>query len=244
MSSDHSRPQLLIVEEDVYLARFLERLLGAEQYLATVVNDVHQGMQLLASQYFDLTIVDVDNGGGNGLEALQGVRAQRRGMPVIVLASRGRSEDRVLSLDAGADDFLMKPFSPVEFAARVRALLRRNTAEVENVSQVADLTLIRDEWKVERGGKRVPLTATEFKLLEYLIRHAGRPVNRVELMENVWKQTYDPRSNLVDVYVKYVRDKVDAGAEKKLIQTIRGLGYVLSAEECSAAKAREMCRAE
>lgn len=231
-NESRSIPQLLIIEDDVYLARFLERLLGAEGYAATLVQDGNQGLELLKRQAFDLALLDLDSAGPEGVSLLQKLRSERPRLPLIVLAGRGRMEDRVLSLDTGADDFLAKPFSPGEFSARIRALLRRNVNPVENVSQVADLTLVRDEWKVERAGKRLALTATEFKLLEYLIRNAGRPVNRVELMENVWKQAYDPSSNLVDVYVKYVRDKVDAGAETKLIRTIRGLGYVLSAEGC------------
>jgi DNA-binding response OmpR family regulator len=225
---------LLIVEDDIHLAKFLERHLSSEGYFPTIVHDGEVGLDLLARKPFDLAVLDLNLPGLDGMSLLRRVRPEKPKLPIMVLTGRGRTEDRVLSLDTGADDCLVKPFSLVEFSARVRALLRRNSSPIENESQVADLRLLRDEWKVERAGKRIELTTTEFKLLEYLMRNAGRPVSRAELMENIWKQTYDPSSNLVDVYVKYVRDKVDSDSDLKLIRTMRGLGYVLSADERSS----------
>ena len=149
---------------------------------------------------------------------------------MLVLTARSRVEDRVLCLDTGADDCLIKPFSVMELLARVRVLLRRNSGSAHPVLAVGDLTLDRKEWKVERNGRVIDLTPREFAVLEFLMRNAGRPVSRARVMEEVWNTPFDPSTNVVDVYMKYVRDKVDSEGEKKLIRTIRGVGYVLSSE--------------
>jgi DNA-binding response OmpR family regulator len=151
-------------------------------------------------------------------------------MPVLVLTARNRVEDRALSLDTGADDCMIKPFSFVELHARVRALLRRNSGSISRTAQIADLVLNRELRRVERNGRRIELTAREFDVLEYLMRNAGRPVSRTTLMEEVWNLPFDPSTNVVDVYVKYVRDKVDADCERKLIRTIRSVGYMLASD--------------
>ena len=145
----------------------------------------------------------------------------------MVLTARNL-EDRIMALDNGADDCVGKPFSFQELTARTRALLRRTSPRSTGTLQVADLMLNRDEFRVERAGKKIDLTAKEFALLEYFMMNARRPVTREMIMENVWKSTYDGSTNLVDVYSKYVRDKVDAGFPLKLIRTIRGIGYVLA----------------
>jgi DNA-binding response OmpR family regulator len=149
-------------------------------------------------------------------------------MPVLVLTGRTRVEDRVLSLDTGADDCMLKPFSFFELSARVRALMRRATDNTVRTLRVADLTLDCEEMRVERAGTRIHLTSREFAVLECLMRNARRPVTRAMLMEKVWSIPFDPGTNVVDVYVKYIRDKVDAGFDTKLIRTVRGVGYVIS----------------
>jgi DNA-binding response OmpR family regulator len=146
---------------------------------------------------------------------------------MLVLTARSRVEDKVLAFKSGADDFLAKPFSFVELLARVRALLRRNSGLIPNVSEVGDLTLHREEHRVERNGRRIDLTPREFAILEYMMRNVGRPVSRATLFEEVWNIPHNPSTNIVDVYMKYVRDKVDGPGECKLTHTIRGIGYEL-----------------
>jgi DNA-binding response OmpR family regulator len=223
-------PQILIVEDDVPLADFLRRQLEAEHYKVSLAHDGKLAIENLSSSNYDLVILDLNLPVIDGVTVLKQLRPSKPNLPVLVLTARSRVEDRVESLDTGADDCLMKPFSIIELSARVRALLRRHTEKVEQVTTVSDLVLNRVEWRVERGGNKIDLTTREFALLEYLMRNARRPVTRTELMEQVWNQAYDPSTNLVDVYVKYVRDKVDAGHTLKLIRTIRGLGYVLTDE--------------
>jgi DNA-binding response OmpR family regulator len=220
--------QILIVDDDVYLAKLLERRLAAEGYMPSVSHDGKSALEMVEKKNFDLAVLDLNLPDMDGLSVLRSVRPDKPKLPVIVLTGRGRVEDRVMSLDQGADDCLVKPFSLMELSARIRALLRRNAEPLGSVLQVADLVLDREQFRVERGGKKLEFTVTEFKLLEYLMRSAGRVVTRAELMESIWKQAYDPGSNLVDVYVKYVRDKLDANSELKLIRTIRGLGYMIA----------------
>ena len=155
------------------------------------------------------------------------MRAKKPSLPVLVLTARSRIEDRVQSLDSGADDCLNKPFSFTELSARVRALLRRGPRTVETVLAVADLELDRVERKVKRGGKSIELTSKEFALLEYLLRNAGRRVTRTMIIEHVWNLSFDTSTNIVDVYVNYLRRKVDDGFTPRLIHTVRGVGYEL-----------------
>ena len=148
---------------------------------------------------------------------------------MLMLTARNRIEDRVQALDCGADDYLMKPFSFAELSARVRALMRRGRTPLETRLQVDDLVLDRLEHRVERNGKQIELTSKEFSLLEYLMRNAGRRITRAMIIEHVWSITFDTSTNVVDVYINYLRKKVDEGAERKLIHTVRGVGYELSA---------------
>jgi DNA-binding response OmpR family regulator len=222
--------QILVVEDDLPLASFLGERLQSEQYSVELAHDGQIAVEALSHTKYDLMVLDLNLPGVDGLTLLKQFRPSNPRMPVLVLTGRTRIEDRVLSLDAGADDCMNKPFSLLEFSARVRALLRRNNEPVETVTTICDLTIDRRAYSVERGGKKINLSSREFSLLEYLMRNARRPVTRAELMENVWNQPFDPSTNLVDVYVKYVRDKVDADFEFKLIRTMRGIGYVLSDE--------------
>jgi DNA-binding response OmpR family regulator len=149
-------------------------------------------------------------------------------LPILVLTARSQMEDRIQALDSGADDCMVKPFSFQELTARSRALLRRNRNSAGGVLQVGDLILNRADFRVERAGQKIELTAKEFSLLEFFMMNARRTVTRAMIMEEVWKTAYDGTTNLVDVYVKYVRDKVDAGFEFKLMRTVRGIGYVIT----------------
>jgi DNA-binding response OmpR family regulator len=159
---------------------------------------------------------------------MQRVKPGKPNLPMMVLSARCRIEDKVMAFQSGADDFLSKPFSILELKARIEALLRRHTGFIPNTSRVGDLTLHRAEYRVNRNGRQIDLTPREFGMLEYLMRHAGRPVSRATLFEEVWKAPHDPSTNIVDVYMKYVRDKVDRPGERKLTHTIRGVGYEVS----------------
>ncbi len=174
----------------------------------------------------DLTFPQTD-----GLHILKRVRAKKSGLPVLVLTARSRVVDRVKGLDLGADDYLTKPFSFSKLSARVRALLRRGSRPAESVLRAEDLELNRVERKVKRAGRRIELTPKEFALLEYLMLNAGRRVTRTMIIEHVWNLSFDTMTNVVDVYINYLRKKVDAGFGHKLIRTVRGVGYQLGSGE-------------
>jgi two-component system copper resistance phosphate regulon response regulator CusR len=163
----------------------------------------------------------------DGLSLLKQVRPTQPRLPVLVLTARARVEDRVDALQAGADDCLTKPFSLAEFNARVHALLRRNSGQIPNCSTVGDLSIFRDERRVERNGRRIELTPREYAILDVMMRNAGRPVSRATLLEEVWNMSSESATNIVDVYMKYVRDKIDLPGEPRLTHTVRGFGYEL-----------------
>jgi len=222
--------QVLVAEDDIPLAHFLEKGLRSDQYMVELVHDGEAAVQALTQNQYSLLILDLNLPKLDGLALLKQVRPQAPKLPILVLTGRSRLEDRIMALDSGADDCLIKPFSFQELTARTRALLRRNgnPSGFSGPVQVADLILNRAEFRVERAGRKLDLTAKEFALLEYLMMNARKPVTRAMIMENVWREAYDGSTNLVDVYVKYVRDKVDSGAPTKLVRTIRGVGYVLA----------------
>lgn len=222
--------QVLVAEDDVPLAHFLRRGLRTDQYEVDLAHDGEAAVLALSQGQYNLLILDLNLPKLDGLSLLKQVRPRTPDLPILVLTGRSRLEDRILALDSGADDCLVKPFSFQELTARTRALLRRNHHGngTGGPIQVADLTLNRAEFRVERSGKKLELTAKEFALLEYLMMNARRPVTRAMIMENVWREAYDGSTNLVDVYVKYVRDKVDTDFPTKLVRTIRGIGYVIA----------------
>jgi len=224
----NNHAHLLIAEDDIPLAHFLKRGLQTGSFGVDVVHDGESALNAVNKNPYNLLILDLNLPKLDGMLLLRQLRPSKPNLPVLVLTGRSQLEDRVSALDGGADDCLTKPFSFHELNARVRALLRRQVGCSTGTLQVGDLVLSRPEHRVERAGQKVELTAKEFALLEYLMMSAGRPVTRAQIMENVWKTQYDAKTNLVDVYVKYVRDKVDAGAATKLIRTIRGVGYVLA----------------
>jgi len=219
---------ILIAEEDASLANFLSRELQAGSFAVDMVHDGEMALSALQGERrYDLLIFELNLPKLDGMSLLQRVRPAKPRMPMMVLSTRGRVDDKVKAFESGADDFLAKPFSYCELNARVHALLRRNSGLISNTSAVGDLMLHREERHVERNGRRIELTPREFAILEFMMRNAGRPVTRATLSEEVWNAPYDPSTNIVDVYMKYVRDKVDQPGEPKLTHTIRGVGYEL-----------------
>jgi len=220
--------RILVVEDDPPLASFVRKGLEAEHYAVDVAADGEQARLMALESDYDLMVLDLNLPKLDGISVLNSVRPKRPSLPVLVLTARSRIEDRVQTLDSGADDCLIKPFSFTELAARVRALLRRGPRTVETVLRVADLELDRVARRVERAGKRVELTSKEFALLEYLMRNSGRRVTRAMIVEHVWNLSFDSSTNIVDVYINYLRKKIDGENTPHLIHTVRGVGYELS----------------
>jgi DNA-binding response OmpR family regulator len=220
--------RILVVEDDESLAGFLASELQSKSYIVDMVHDGEAAAALLESQRrYDLLILDLNLPKLDGIALLQRVKPSHPRLRMLVLTARSRVEDKVKALQSGADDCLTKPFSFAELTARVQALLRRDAGLVPNISTVGDLTLNREERRVERNGRRIDLTPREYAILEFMMRTPGRPVSRATLLEEVWNMPADPATNIVDVYMKYVRDKVDLPGERKLTHTIRGVGYEL-----------------
>jgi DNA-binding response OmpR family regulator len=221
------------VEDDVALSNFIRKGLEAEYHAVDMAHEGNQGRAMAMEVDYDLVVLDLNLPGVDGLSVLKSVRQRKANLPVMILTARTRVEDRVQCLDAGADDYLMKPFSFLELAARARALLRRSHLPSESVLTVRDLCLDRVERKVARGGRAIELTTKEFALLEYLMRNAGRRLTRAMIIEHVWNLTFDSTTNVVDVYINYLRRKVDDGFSPSLIHTVRGVGYQMIPEGAS-----------
>ncbi len=223
-------PRILVVEDDIPLARLLCSWLHAENFAGEVAYDGEEALAKLKVGNYQLVLLDLNLPKMDGLTLLTTVHAEQPGLPVMVLTGRSRTEDRVMSLNGGADDCLVKPFSLVELLARIRALLRRRSAPLvaSALKLQPGLLLNREEYRVERDGRKIELTPREFALLEFLMQHSPRPVSRATLMEQVWQIPFDPSTNIVDVYMKYLRDKIDCTGEQKLIRTVRGVGYALA----------------
>jgi DNA-binding response OmpR family regulator len=219
---------ILIVEDDESLAGFLSEELRAQGNVVEHVSDGEVALAALtAKRRYDLLILDLNLPKLDGISLIRQVRPVQPRLPILVLTARSRVEDRVNALQNGADDCLNKPFSLAELQARADALLRRNTGLVPNVSMVGDLIMYREERRVERNGRRIELTPREFAILDVLLRNAGRPVSRATLLEEVWNTSAENSTNIVDVYMKYVRDKIDLPGEPRLTHTVRGFGYEL-----------------
>jgi DNA-binding response OmpR family regulator len=218
--------RILIAEDDTGLAGLIKRNLEAEHYAVAVSAAGEETSAMASKENFDLVVLDLNM--LHGVAILTFLRTQKPRMPILVLTEHKRIEDRVRCLDLGADDCLCKPFSFAELSARIRALMRRSHWPTESVLAVDDLKLDRVERRVERAGRRIDLTVKEFCLLEYLMRNAGRRMTRAMIVEHVWNLSFEPCNNVVDVYVNYLRRKLDDGCGKHLIHTIRGVGYELS----------------
>jgi DNA-binding response OmpR family regulator len=220
--------RILIVDDDVELAEFLGGELKSTGFAVDIRHDGEQALAALQDERpYDLLILDLNLPKIDGISLLRQVKPMQPRLWMLVLTARSRTEDKVKALGSGADDCLTKPFSLAELTARIQALFRRDLGMIPNVSHVGDLTLHREERRVERNGRRIELTPREFSILELMMRNVGRPVSRATLLEQVWNMPPDPSTNIVDVYMKYVRDKVDLPGERKLTHTIRGVGYEL-----------------
>jgi heavy metal response regulator len=222
--------RLLVVEDEKKVASFIKKGLEEEGYAVDLASDGKTGLMLGLDGVHDLIILDVNLPKMDGLRVLQELRRKKLTTPVVLLTVRAAIEDKVLGLDTGADDYLTKPFAFQELLARVRALLRRRTEAEPPLLQVADLTLDPVTRFVSRGDEKIELTTKEFALLDYFMRNPGRVLTRTMIAEHVWDYDFDPMTNVIDVYVNYLRKKIDAGREAKLIHTVRGVGYVMKVE--------------
>ena len=222
--------KILIVEDEKKVGRFLK--LGLEEEGHTVSNayDGEKGENLALSEKHDVIVLDIMLPKKNGIEVLKSIRSNGISTPVLILTAKGSLEDKVEGLDEGADDYLVKPFAFAEFIARVRSLGRRSGAEKTTTLKVADLELDTLTRKARRGGKEIELTNREYALLEYFVRNVNRVLTRTAISEHIWEYNFDTGTNIVEVYVNKLRNKIDADAETKLIHTIRGMGYMMKLE--------------
>ncbi len=217
---------ILIVEDEQRLARLVARVLSEERHVVDIANDGDTGMDLALRGTYDLLILDLMLPGRSGLDICKQVRARKLQPAILMLTARGSIEDRVAGLRIGADDYLVKPFAMEEMVARVDALLRRGRAITDTQRlQVGDLTLDLLRREAQRDGRIIELTAKEFALLEYLMRHPGQVLTRTQIIDHVWRYDSDALSNVVDIYIHYLRDKIDRASARPMIKTMRGVGY-------------------
>ena len=219
--------RLLVVEDDEALRRVLVKRLTAENYAVDDCATGTDAMDYANALLYDGVVLDIMLPGLNGLEVLSRLRAAKYAAPVLLLTAKDSVADRVKGLDLGADDYLVKPFAFDELLARIRCLLRKRSEEHDPVLRCADLTLDAAAHTVRRGGREIALTAKEFALLEYFLRNVGQVLTRDQIADHVWNYECSFETNLVDVYVRYIRTKIDKDAERKLLRTVRGVGYVL-----------------
>ena len=222
--------RILVVEDEKRIADFLSRGLESAGYAVDVAHDGARALDLAHATEYDLVILDLGLPDMDGMAVLQKIRNRKTSPPVLILSARGAVDERVKGLETGADDYLVKPFAFVELLARVRVLLRRGQPTPERL-QVGDLTLDCIRRKVTRAGENIELAPKEFSILEYLMRNRGRPLSRTMIVEHVWDMDYDGLTNIVDVYIRHLRSKIDDKWPQKMIQTVRGIGYLLEAPE-------------
>ena len=222
--------KILVVEDEKRIADFLNRGLESAGYTVELAGDGKTAMDKLHATDYDLVILDLMLPDVDGLAVLERARNRKVSPPVLILSARGGVDDRVKGLELGADDYLVKPFAFVELLARIRALLRRGQPTPERLV-VSDLTLDCIRRKVTRAGENIELAPKEFSILEYMMRNRGRPLSRTMIVEHVWDMEYDGLTNIVDVYIRHLRSKIDDHFPAKLIQTVRGIGYMLEAPD-------------
>jgi two-component system, OmpR family, response regulator len=220
--------RVLIIEDEHKIARALKKVLEQETYAVDVAYDGDEGYAMATTEPYDVAIIDrMLPGDYDGLAIVKAMREQKIHTPVLFLSALGSVSERTAGLDAGADDYLVKPFALEELLARVRALLRRPNEQQSTVLEIEDLSLDTINYTVARAGRQIQLTSKEFALLEYLLRNQGRPISKEVIISHVWDYDADILPNTVEVYVKYLRNKIDAPFKKPLIQTVRGFGYKL-----------------
>jgi DNA-binding response OmpR family regulator len=223
--------RILVVEDERKVAEFVVRGLRDQRFAVDVANDGQAGWEMASACEYDLVILDLMLPGLGGLEILKRIRRQGSQAPVLILTARAGTGEKVENFEAGADDYLTKPFAFDELLVRVKALLRRGTSERSNILRIDDLEIDRQRQQAKRGGKRIDLTPREYSLLEFLAANAGRVMSRTMITEHVWDESFQGLTNIVDVYVRHLRGKVDDPSSKKLIRTVRGVGYSISDED-------------
>lgn len=219
---------ILVVEDEKRIADFVQRGLSGAGFSVDLAEDGTTALRLIQSSEYDLVVLDLMLPDMDGLAVLEKVRNRKASPPVLILSARSTVEDRVRGLELGADDYLPKPFSFVELLARVRALIRRGQPLSERL-QVGDLKLDCMRRKVTRAGESIDLAPKEFSILEYMMRNTGKPLSRTMIVEHVWETEYDGLTNIVDVYIRHLRSKIDDRFPAKMIHTVRGVGYMLDA---------------
>ncbi len=222
--------RILFVEDEKKLADMVARGLKAERCAVDVAHDGEEGWQMANTYEYDLVILDLMLPGLSGTEILSRIRRKNSTVPILILTARDATDEKVKNFEAGADDYLTKPFAFAELQVRVKALLRRGPVNRASVLRVGDLEVDRLSKQVRRGGKRIELTAKEYSLLEYFATNPGRVFSRTMIIEHVWDQSFEGLTNIVDVYVRHLRQKVDDAFPTKLIRTVRGMGYCLTDE--------------
>jgi len=222
--------RILVIEDEKKVASFIKKGLEEEHYAVDTAYDGETGLYMADVNEYDLIVLDLMIPKIDGLEVLKRIRSNKNNVPILVLTAKDTVEDIVKGLDSGCDDYLTKPFNFTVFLARIRALLRREKIEKEPLLKIADLTLSPVTHKVTRSGREIELTSKEYALLEYFMRNPDRVLTRTMISEHVWDYHFDSLTNVVDVYVNYLRKKIDKDFEPKLIHTIRGVGYILSAD--------------
>lgn len=219
--------KILIIEDERKISSFLKKGLKSEGFTTETASDGEEGLFMAQEGNFDLIILDITLPKLDGISVCQKIRQKGMTVPIVMLTAKDEIDDRVRGLDAGADDYLTKPFSFAELLARIRALKRRQTGIVGDKLTIDDLELNQHTCEVKRAGKEIQLSNTEYRLLNYLLENQNRTVSKTAILEKVWGLDFSPESNIVEVYIKYVREKIDKNFDKPLIQTVHGVGYRL-----------------
>jgi DNA-binding response OmpR family regulator len=222
--------RILLIEDEKKVAEFVARGLRAERFAVDISSDGQSGWEMISAYSYDLVVLDLMLPGLSGTDILKRIRRNKSQVPVLVLTARDGTDAKVENFEAGADDYLTKPFAFAELLVRVKALLRRGATDRSSVLRVGDLEVDRLAQQVRRAGKRIELTSKEYSLLEYLVANTGRVLSRTMIIEHVWDESFEGLTNIVDVYVRHLRSKVDAAHVCKLIRTVRGVGYCVSDE--------------